>query len=150
MKNIALLVVLAFCLCALPIPSGAADVSQGEFALVLAQLLGLEAVTQEEAVDSLSALEIKPLKGWEPNELMTGAVTKEIEEAVKKAVRSGLLDPEIAEGAVEAAAVSTKVEIEEAGGPPGTPPVEVTAEPSEADTRIVEEGTRDISPFRPQ
>jgi hypothetical protein len=79
-------------------------VTQGDFALLLAQKLGFEVDSIEGAVTALEDLDISPEKGWKVVEEMTPGEVKEVEVAVAVAMAAGLLKPVLVEGVVAEAA----------------------------------------------
>lgn len=111
MKKIAFFAIVCFTLSFLIIPAEANAVTQGDFALALAQVLGMEVTTIDLAVSSLEDVKIQPDDGWIKPDPMTDEIIAQLEQAIEKAVRAGLIKRRIAEGAIAAAASATDMRI---------------------------------------
>ncbi len=103
MKKMKTCLVLVALVILLGVPIHARAVTQGDFALALAQIAGFEANTIEEAMAVLSDFKISPLQGWKPQETMTPGIAREVEEALNLALAAGLLKPVQVEGSIEGA-----------------------------------------------
>ena len=99
-QRMALMTVFFVCLTVLVLPTGAWAVTQGDFALLLAQKLGFEVDSIESALKALDDLDVSPERGWKAVEEMTPREVKEVEVAVAVAMAAGLLKPVLVEGAV--------------------------------------------------
>lgn len=73
---------------------------QGSLALALAQILNLDATSQEAAVAALHAIGVEPLGGWKPAELLTEEVVFQVEEALRLAVIAGRVPRDLGLGAL--------------------------------------------------
>jgi hypothetical protein len=130
--------------------AAARTVTQGQFALALAQVLGIEVTGIEQAVTALNGMKIAPVQGWVPESVITTQVAWELEAAVKRAVAAGLLKPIVADGAVQTAAASLDMDIspesQEGERVIGVPPAPIAGQPNDP---VFLEGPGEASPFRP-
>jgi hypothetical protein len=71
----------------------ASSITQGEYAIQLAERLGMgENLSADAAVADLTNMQIMPARGFKPEALMNPAIADEILSAVRKACEKGLLN----------------------------------------------------------
>ncbi len=73
---------------------------QGDFALVLAGIIGLEVNTPAEALEALEKVGVFPKDGWKINEQMSAKISRELEYSLDQAVLNGKLKEVLAANAV--------------------------------------------------
>ncbi len=118
-----LITLALFCiLTLLTAQTAAAAVTQGQFAVALAQVLGFDVSTVSEALAAMATIQVQPDAGWAIEKPVTRDTYREIENAIKRAVAAGLLTPDRAEGAMAAASAALKITFEPTGpGEKGSP-----------------------------
>ncbi len=73
---------------------------QGDFALVLAQVIGFDVKTVADAVEALKDIGVAPKDGWKINEQMSSKISRELEYSLDQAVVNGKLKEVLAANAV--------------------------------------------------
>ncbi len=147
MKKIMVLGIVCLMLAVLATSSFAKKITQGDFALALAQVLGIEVTTVDQAVASLTAMQIMPGNGWIINQVMTPQMAWDVDAAVQRAVAAGFLKPAQADGAVQTVAAALGLEISPRLLPTeraneGIPPAPIAGQPNDPTFQ-------EASPFTP-
>ncbi len=84
--------------------------TQGDFALALAQILGMEVSIPQEASEALSKVNVQPEDSWNLGDVIVVGVIQQVESDLNKAVALGLVSSEAARGAIVAAASAVGIE----------------------------------------
>ena len=118
-------IVLAVTMVFFASPARSECTTQGQFAVTLAQALGLvEAdVTQQDAADALAGIGVSPANGWQPDACLDAVAQAEIEAAILAAINVGTIDGAYS-GVVQDVLelVGGPAEVGDGGGPSGSGP----------------------------
>ena len=113
---------LGFCLLAAFQYASASSITQGEYAIKLAEKLGLgKNLSADAAIAALVKVEIMPADGFKPGDYMNPVIADEIARTARKACEKGLLAP-LSCKEVDSIVLSLNEDLELGPPQPPTPP----------------------------
>ncbi|HPD60155.1 MAG TPA: hypothetical protein PKV48_00130 [Thermodesulfobacteriota bacterium] len=102
--------------------ASASPITQGEYAILLAEKLGLgKDLSADAAIAALVKKEIMPADGFKPGDYMNPVIANEIAQSARKAGKKGLLAP-LSDKAVDAIVLSLNEGLELLPPQPPPPP----------------------------